>query len=111
LVLSTVLTQTGIAFTNLGFGDVAGVMQYTQKDGWTGGHNTYEWGGNNSWNQYYDILRNNQFVYDKAIETQNELLEGITLVMKSMLFGLLTDLYGDVPYESALKGNKGSKEN
>ncbi len=111
LVLSTVLTQTGMAFTNLGFGDVAGVMQYTQKDGWTGGHNTYDWGGNNSWGHYYDILRNNQFVHDKAIETQNELLEGITLVMKSMLFGLLTDLYGDVPYESALNGNKGGKEN
>ena len=110
LVLSTVLTQTGIAFTGLGFGDVAGVMQYTQKDGWTGGHNTYDWGGSNPWNAYYDILRNNQFVYDKAIASGDELLEGITLVMKSMLFGLLTDLYGDIPYASSLQGDKGGKE-
>ncbi len=36
LVISTVLTEAGKAFTTLGFGDVAGVMQYTQKDGWGG---------------------------------------------------------------------------
>lgn len=106
LVLSTVLTEAGRAFINLGFGDVSGVMQYTQKDGHPGAHNSYDWGGDNSWSNYYGILRNNQFVYEKAVEANDELSQGVTLVMKSMLFGLLTDLYGDVPYESSLQGDK-----
>lgn len=111
LVLTTVLTQTGQAFTNLGFGDIAGVMQYTQKDGWAGGHNNYDWGGDNSWSSYYAILRNNEFVYQKSIAAQNELSEGITLIMKSMVFGLITDLYGDIPYKNALKGDLGEEVN
>ena len=111
LVISTVLTETGKAFANLGFGDVAGVMQYTQKDGWAGGHNQYDWGGSNDWSDYYSILRNNQFVYNKALASNDELLQGITLVMKSMVFGLLTDLYGDIPYTAALQGDKGGNEN
>src|SRR5690606_1000105 len=95
---------------SLGYGDVAGVMQYTQKDGWAGGHNNYDWGGDNPWTGYYDILRNNQFVYNKAVAAEDEFQQGITLVIKVMVFGLLTDLYGDVPYTSSLQGDQGGKD-
>lgn len=111
LVLSTVLTEAGKAFVNLGYLDIAGVMQHTQKDGWSGGHNDYDWGGSQSWAGYYDILRNNQYVYDRGVETKSELHQGIALVMKSMLFGLITDLWGDAPYSAALKGAVGGAEN
>ncbi|GAB2778198.1 SusD/RagB family nutrient-binding outer membrane lipoprotein [Rhabdobacter roseus] len=111
LVLSTVLTETGKAFVNLGYQDIAGVMQHTQKDGWVGGHNEYDWGGSQSWAGYYDILRNNQYVYDRAVELNFELHQGISLVMKSMVFGLITDLWGDAPYTSALKGAEGGTAN
>ena len=111
LLLPTVLTETGKALVGLGFGDIAGVMQYTQKDGWTGSHNNYEWGGSNDWAGYYDILRNNQFVYDKAVAADDKLLRGISLVMKSLVFGLITDMYGDAPYTNALQGNKGGMQN
>ncbi|WP_028523805.1 SusD/RagB family nutrient-binding outer membrane lipoprotein [Runella limosa] len=111
LVLSTVLTESGKAFVNLGYQDIAGVMQHTQKDGWSSGHNEYDWGGSQSWAGYYDILRNNQYVYDRAIATNSELHQGISLVMKSMLFGLITDLWGDAPYTSALKGADGGAAN
>ena len=107
LVLSTVLSETGKTFSGLGYGDIAGVMQYTQKDGWGSAHNNYDWGGDNPWGGYYDILRNNQYVYNKAIESKDELQQGITLVMRSMVFGLLTDLYGDVPCTTALQGDQG----
>ncbi|HEX5026398.1 MAG TPA: SusD/RagB family nutrient-binding outer membrane lipoprotein [Agriterribacter sp.] len=110
LVLSTVLTEAGKSFVNLGYQDIAGVMQHTQKDGWAGGHNNYDWGGSNSWSGYYDILRNNQFVYDKAVELEYPLHKGITLVMKSLMFGLITDLWGDAPYSQALKGAEGGIE-
>jgi len=111
LVLSTVLTRTAQAYVGLGYGDIAGVMQHTQLDGWGGGHNEYDWGGSNSWSGYYDILRNNKFVYDKAIAMDYEFHQGITLVMKSMVFGMITDLWGDAPYSQALKGDLGGAEN
>lgn len=110
-VLSTVLTETGRAYVDLGFNDVAGVMQHTQKDGWAGSHNEYDWGGSNSWSGYYDILRNNQLVYEKSVQSGFELHQGVSLVMKSMLFGLITDLWGDAPYTHALKGDKEGAEN
>jgi hypothetical protein len=108
LVLSTVLTQAGIEIVTLGYQDMAGVMQHTQKDGWTTTHNEYDWGGTNSWTAYYDILRNNQLVYNRAVTLQNELQQGVALVMKSLMFGLITDLWGDAPYSQALKGEEGS---
>lgn len=111
LVLSTVLTESGRAFVNLGYLDIAGVMQHTQKDGWGSGHNNYDWGNSNDWAGYYDILRNNQFVYDKAVELNYPLHQGIALVMKSLMFGLITDLWGDIPYSSSLHGNKGGATN
>lgn len=110
LVLSTVLTQSAQTFVNLGYLDIAGVMQHTQKDGWGSGHNNYDWGNSNSWTGYYDILRNNQFVYEKAVASNFPLHEGIALVMKSLMFGLLTDLYGDVPYSDALKSDQGGNQ-
>lgn len=111
LVLTTALTESFKSFVNLGYQDIAGVMQHTQKDGWGGGHNSYDWGGNNAWSGYYDILRNNKFVYDKAVASGNTLQQGITLIMKSLMFGLITDLWGDAPYSNALKANEGGVEN
>jgi hypothetical protein len=111
LVLSTVLTATGQQFVKLGFGDIAGVMQHTQADGWTGSHNEYDWSGSNDWTPYYDILRNNKYVYDRSVELGWELQQGVSLVMKSMVFGLVTDLYGDIPYSQALKGDESGSTN
>lgn len=110
LVLSTVLTEAGKTVVNLGYGDIAGVMQHTQKDGWSGGHNLYDWNRNNSWAGYYGILRNNQYVYERAVELDQELQQGVSLVIKSMMFGLITDLWGDAPYSMALKGAEASPE-
>jgi hypothetical protein len=60
LVMPTILTETAKRYVNLGYQDIAGVVQHTQKDAWSSGHNDYDWGGNQSWNEYYDILRNNE---------------------------------------------------
>jgi hypothetical protein len=48
LLLPTIETGIGESVVNLGFGDLAGVMQHTQKDGWSSGNNDYAWGGQ-SW--------------------------------------------------------------
>jgi hypothetical protein len=110
LLLSTVTTEAGKAVVNLGYGDIAGVMQHTLKDGWGGGHNTYEW-ANQGWGGYYGILRNNNAMYQKAVEMELEFHQGVGLVMKSFVFGMIADLWGDAPYSAALKGELGGVEN
>ena len=52
LLMPTFLIGTGQQVVSLGVGDIAGVMQHTQKDGWSGGHNDYDW-SSQSWAAYY----------------------------------------------------------
>ena len=108
LVLPTVLTEAAKLYVNLGYQDIAGVVQHTQKDAWSSGHNDYDWGGDQSWNAYYDVLRNNDLLYNRSIDTKFEFHQGVSLVMKSFMFGLITDLWGDAPYTNALKGEAGA---
>lgn len=111
LILPTVLTEAAKIYLDLGYQDIAGVMQHTQKDAWQSSHNDYDWLGSQSWNAYYDVLRNNQLLYLRSQETSMEFHQGVSLVMKSFMFGLITDLWGDAPYTDALKGELGGSEN
>ncbi len=106
LVLSTVLVETGKLTVNYGFQDIAGVIQHTQKDGWGSGHNEYDWKQSNDWAGIYGILRNNKYVYERSVELGFELQQGVSLVMKCYLFGLIADLWGDAPYSQALMGDE-----
>lgn len=110
LIMPTVLTEAAKAYLNLGYQDIAGVMQHTQKDAWSSGHNDYDW-SNQSWGGYYDILRNNDLLYQRAVETKFEFHQGVALVMRAFMFGLITDLWGDAPYSTALKGEAGGVDN
>ena len=108
LLLATIETGIGQSVVSLGFGDIAGVMQHTQKDGWSGGHNDYDWnnqGGN--WAGYYGILRNNDEFHKKAIDGELEFHQGVALVMKAYTFGLISDLWGDAPYSQAVLAEDG----
>jgi len=108
LLLATVISGTAKDVVNLGFGNIAGVMQHTQKDGWSGGHNSYDWDNrSNSWNGYYSLLTNNKTLIEKAEVDDLEFHIGAGLVTKSYLFGTITDLYGDAPYTEALRGGEG----
>jgi len=110
LLLPTVISGTGKAVVNLGFGDLAGVMQHTQKDGWSSGHNAYDWSNDShSWNGYYRLLTNNKTMIEKAEEGSLDFHHGAGLVLKSYLFGLITDLWGDAPYTNALRGDEGAE--
>lgn len=46
---------------------------------------------------------------EKAEENNLEFHIGVGLVMKSYLFGLVTDLWGDAPYAEALRGSEGAE--
>lgn len=108
LLLATIETGVGQTVVSLGFGNVAGVMQHTQKDGWSSGHNDYDWDNqDHSWAGYYGILRNNDEFYQKALDGDFKFHQGVALVMEAYTFGLITDLWGDAPYTEALQGEDG----
>jgi len=107
LVMPYVLSEYPKNINNLSFGITAGIMQQIQLDGWFGDANGYYF-GRRDWKPYYDLLTNNKLVYDRAEELGFEYHQGVALVMKSMIFGLITDLWGDAPYTTALQGEGGS---
>lgn len=110
LILSTVLTEAAKEYAELGYQNAAGVMQHTQKDAWATEHNNYEWSPED-WGHYYDMLRNNKQVYEKAVEENLIFHQGVSLVMKSFIFAQIADLWGDAPYTNALKGDEGGNDN
>lgn len=107
LHLSTVLSNTARTYHAENFSGIELVtaMQYIQVLNKVGECN-YIW-GIKGWTGYYDILRNNQAMYESAEAGDNNFYKGIGLVMKSFMFGYMTDLWGDLPYTEALKGNEG----
>lgn len=108
LLVPTVINGVGKTVVDLGFGDLAGVMQHTQKDGWSSGHNAYDWDNRSkSWTGYYQILYNDKTLIQKAEDNNLDFHRGVGLVMKSYMFGLITDLWGDAPYTNALRGDEG----
>lgn len=110
LILPTVLTEAAKDYLDLGYQNIAGVVQHTQKDAWSGSHNGYDWSDQN-WGGYYGVLRNNDLLYQRAGETNFEFHQGVALVMRAFEFGLITDLWGDAPYTNALKAEAGGAEN
>lgn len=109
-ILTYVLTETAKSYYRLGNEDskIAGTMQYIQigtNENATA-VNFYGW-GHESWSGYYDILRNVKIINDNAKKDGNKFFEGISLVMKSFIYGMMTDLYGDIPYSEALNAGDG----
>ncbi|MDP9206282.1 MAG: SusD/RagB family nutrient-binding outer membrane lipoprotein [Gemmatimonadota bacterium] len=54
---------------------------------------------------YAQDLKNFQAVIDAGKPDQQEMLWGPAQVMRSLIFGYVTDIWGDVPYSQALKGD------
>ena len=83
-------------------GNCAGVVQYMQKSGWSGGLNSFDWVGQKDWDGIYGHLRNIQHFYNRSVELGYEFHQGVGLVMRAFNFGFLADGYGDIPYKEAL---------
>ena len=105
LLISTVMTGLATSSTNRGYAGDTGVgAQYTQRDSWS--DNLYKWDAGNIWSTNYSLLRTNKLANDRSVELGLKFHEGVTLVLRSMLFGTLTDYYGDIPYTEATMGNQ-----
>lgn len=65
--------------------------------------------GGNPWDVLYPNLRDVQLILDKSRGNPNlAVYEGPALVLKSYIGGVLTDLFGDVPYREAVAGKAGA---
>lgn len=107
-LLPTTETSLGQTIYGLGFGTFSGVMQHTQQTGWQGGYNNYEWDDlSHSWGGYYGMLMNNDEFFKKAVNEKLEFHEGVARVLRSYIYGMITDLWGDAPYSQALKAELG----
>lgn len=105
LLLPGILASSAQSYTDLGVNNLAGAVQHTQKNGWFDGHNYYSW-ENSGWGGWYSILRDNNLLYNRAVAMENDFFQGISLTMKSFVFGNITDLWGDAPYTNALQGDQ-----
>src|SRR5215213_466759 len=54
---------------------------------------------------YANELKNYQAVIDVAKPDEQEMLWGPAQIMRRLIFGYITDVWGDVPYSQALKGD------
>lgn len=109
-LMTGVLTNTANDYLLLSYWDPFGsVMQYVQKDAFQGDGN-YNW-SDQSWDQYYALLVNNKEAYDLAEKENRPFIMGVSLVMKSFIFGLITDVWGPAPYTAALNGAQGGNTN
>ncbi len=109
MLMPSVLSSAAQDYVNMGYNDLAGAVQHTQKNGWYSGHNHYDW-TNRNWTGWYDILRTNELMIERGEELDNHFFQGVGLTMKSFVFGNITDLWGDAPYTDALKGGQGGEE-
>ncbi|GAB2778171.1 SusD/RagB family nutrient-binding outer membrane lipoprotein [Rhabdobacter roseus] len=107
-LMPTVMTEAAKEYLGLGYGDVGGTMQHTQKDGWFTGHNSYDWSPRD-WNGWYGMQRNNNFLQKRAKELGFKFHEGVALTMKAFIFGTVTDLWGDAPYTTAVRGGESNE--
>ncbi|MEQ6119448.1 SusD/RagB family nutrient-binding outer membrane lipoprotein [Reichenbachiella sp. MALMAid0571] len=109
LLMPSVLGPSAVNYLNLGLGNMGGAMQHTQLSGWAGGHNFYDWGGED-WTGYFNILRTNELLIKTANRDGFPFHEGVGLTMRAFLFGQIADYWGDAPYTYALKGDEGGDE-
>lgn len=58
------------------------------------------------WEGWYESLTDAISVQDIALEDENQVLEGVSLVMQAYIYACITNAYGDVPYTQAIKGDE-----
>lgn len=106
LVLSGVIKRMMDRQVNEAWGIGNIVVQYHAKIQFVN-EDRYNWNERNDiWNEVYNNYRNLQNLFDAVGENHANPYYGVGLIMKSWMFSLATDAYGDVPYSEAGKAKK-----
>ncbi|GAB3921454.1 SusD/RagB family nutrient-binding outer membrane lipoprotein [Larkinella terrae] len=81
-------------------------IQYTDVDQYTITSDIY---GNSSWQIFYiESLADYQRIYKIGKDSNNPNYQAVAVILRSWVFSLLTDIYGDIPYKEALMGLEGT---
>jgi hypothetical protein len=82
LLLTTVITTTAQPYLDMGYeGDLSGVMQYIQKNGWSSGTNNYDFVGSRDWTGPYDVLRNLKQLNERSVQEGMEFQQGVAMTL------------------------------
>lgn len=76
--------------------------QATQTNGYTLSENQFD----NQWSQIYQAINSGYQLLDISGGDANPRYRGVTKVVLAMNWGLLTDLWGDIPFSEAVAGIK-----
>ena len=88
-----------------GIGNI--VVQHTAKNQFVN-EDRYLWGEINSiWNNVYDNMRDVYNIIQLADNNGDKATKGLALTMKSWMYSLATDCYGDIPYTEAIQAKQG----
>ncbi|QHT69302.1 SusD/RagB family nutrient-binding outer membrane lipoprotein [Rhodocytophaga rosea] len=79
-------------------------IQYTDEDRYIPRVGTM----NNTWSSYYAASgKDFQTIIELATKAEHDNYKGIGMTMRTYNIAMLTDLFGDVPYTEAFKGDRG----
>lgn len=100
IIRSAINTQMGEAW---GIGTL--VVQQTAKYQFVD-DDRYLWDNkDNIWNSYYSNLRDVKKLSELSASSAQPAYNGIALILKSWMFSVVTDTYGDAPYTEATSGD------
>lgn len=81
-------------------------IQYTDVDQYTIGSDIY---GTASWQVFFiESQADFQRIYKLGVDANNPNYQAVAIIMRSWVFSVLTDIYGDIPYTDAIKGLEGT---
>ncbi len=106
LLLSTVISNTLNDVALFGWHQGNIVSQLTAKINFTD-FDRYNWGSQSGlWRDLYGNLSEVELILEQSRDEQNPntSYEGIGLVLKSWMYSILTDNWGAIPYQDAIKG-------
>ena len=105
LILRKIQYEVGEELTSdLGWGLGNIVVQLVSTNNFTG-NDLYNWGTySGTWDLFYRNARDAESLVTIGQNRENPNLQGVGLVLKSVIFANLTEMYGDIPYTEALQG-------
>ena len=66
-----------------------------------------EYAGTSTWNTYYRWLKNAKEMYDVSVRQEDPNYQAIALTLRAWIGSNLTDCFGDIPFDEALRGDEG----
>jgi hypothetical protein len=79
-------------------------IQYTDIDQYSISSDVY----GNAWQTFHvEALPDYQRIYKLGVDTKNPNYQAVAMIMRSWVYSLLTDIYGDIPYTQSLQGLEG----